>query len=623
VRLRIPLRRIFKQALHLTPQGASGCAGGGLDLVGIRAYYRVIMTENGTFSRLVSEMTLDERNHLLERLTVQSNISKDPLYEDKGEPLAVDVEEQFSRLPWYQHLRFFILSLFKTIGQVKLFEESQIHKLGKHIQSAAPGVFDYKRNMLLPLFYDTLVEMRDGARFFYSALDTSINRDKGSFYAFLGSLEMNEIHQRLQTQTNPHLIAKKFPDAKEADLRKIAFHEMNEAIAEITQEQRGAMYEHARSLECLKNLASFRYERVLLSFTLNPVLQGYTSPAHVMIEILENLNNILVSFRDPPSMPLIESLFVFILHEKVEEDEQAAMDVEMRELLTKAENALIAIRTFNKEIPLTIILRCASRNLGLNTKPISGGEDWFVVYHDYWRERIEQQLTEFRSMRRQQGLLDSLKSFFNGKDMKHMEHAYREENSDGLPIGGTFSLSFLLTFYSIVFINNINNGLRNILIDGKFSRRENRTVFTENYNNLIKLEDDIKLLDTQLSAAGDYGKRYALAQSENSLQSRRRKIQVVIDDATDEAEEIISRTKTSIEGLITMLTAIITKDSNGEYTTLINMARFMAKDEATDLSATVTAKGLAFLNTMRDVIQKFQQTLAILEDIAVLDLDSQ
>ncbi|MDR2494134.1 MAG: DUF5312 domain-containing protein [Spirochaetaceae bacterium] len=582
------------------------------------------MTENGTFSRLVSEMSLEERNHLLERLTVQSNISNDPLYEDKGDNLpAMDVAEQFANLPWYQHLRFFIMSLFKTISQVKLFEESQIHKLGKHILTTAPGVFDYKRNLLLPLFYDTLVEMRDGARFFYSALDTSINRDKGAFYAFLGSLEMNEIHERLQTQTNPHVIAKRFPDFKEADLRKTAFHEMNEAINEITQEQRAVMYEHARSLECLKNLASFRYERVLLSFTFDPLLQGHTSPAHVMLESLENLNNILVSFRDPPSMPLIESLFVFILHEKMEDDDESGMDMEMRDLLGKAENALIAIRTFNKEIPLTVILRCAGRNLGLNTRPITGGEDWFVVYHDYWRERIEQQLSEFRSMRRQQGLMDSLKSFFNGKDMKHMEHVYSEENPDGLPINGTFSLSFLLTFYSIVFINNINNGLRNILIDGKFARRENRTVFTENYNNLIKLEDDIKQLDTQLSGAGDYGKRYALALSENSLQSRRRKIQVVLDDATDEAEELISRTKTSIEGLITMLTAIITKDSNGEYTTLINMSRFMAKDETTDIATTVTVKGMTFLTTMRDVIQKFQQTLSILEDITVLDLDSQ
>lgn len=578
------------------------------------------MTENENFTHLVSEMTLEERNQLLERLSVQSNISKDPLYEDKEEIPPMEIEDQFSQLPWYEHVWFFILSLFKTISRVKLFEENRVTKLGRHIQTIAPGVFDYKRNMFLPLFYQSLVDMRDGARFFYSVLDGSVNRDKGALYAFLGSLEMNEIHQRLQFQTNPHLISQRQPEAKEADLRKTAFHEMNEAFAEITQEQRNIMYQHARSLDCLKELASFRYERVLLSFTFDPVMQGYFSPAHVMLESLENLNNILFSFKEPLSITLIESLFVFNLQEHFDE-ENGTVDIEMRDLLSKAENALVAIRTFNREIPLTLILRCAGRNMALNPHQITGGEDWFVIYHDYWRERIEQQLTEYRGMRRQQELLESLKTFFNGKSLKSMDHIYSEANQDGLPIRGTFSLSFLLTFYSIVFINNINNGLRNILIDGKFARRENRTVFTEHYNNLIKLEDDIQLLDTQLSLSGDYGKRYALAMSETSLQARRRKIQVALDDASDEAEEIINRTKTSIEGLITMLTAIITKDDHGDYTTLINMAHFMVKDNTTDLS-TLTAKGMAFLNTMHNVIQKFEKTLQILEDIAVLELDN-
>jgi hypothetical protein len=580
------------------------------------------MAENETFSRLVSDMPLEERTHLLERLSTQSNISKDPLYAREEDEPMLDIEGEFARLPWYRHIWFFFLSLFKTISQIKLYEESQVRKTGKKIQLVAPGVYDYKRNLLLPIFYESMTDMRDGARFFYSALDTSINRDKGAFYAFLGSLEMQEVHQRLQNQTNPHIIIAKFPEAKEADIRKIAFHEMGEALAEITPEQRIVMYDHARSLECLKELATFRFDRLLLSFSFDPVLQGHLSPAHVMREPLENLNNILFSFKEPPSIALIESLFVFILHEKIEED-GSGMEVELRELLIKAENALVAIRTFNKHIPLTLILRCAGRNMTINPQAISGGEDWFVIYHEYWKERIEQQLSDFRTQRRQQELIESLNSFFNGKDLKNLENAYAEEtNPDGMPIRGTFSLAFLQTFYTIVFINDINNGLRNILIDGKFTRRENRTIFTENYNNLIKLEDDIKLLDLHLSPSGEYGKRYGFALSETSLQSRRRKMQVVLDDAGDEAEEIITRTKTSIEGLIAILTSIVTKDGNGQYTTLINMAHFMAKNENADLSI-LTTKGQMFLKTMNDIIQKFKKTLQIMEDIIILELDDQ
>ena len=581
------------------------------------------MDEKENFTRLVSEMTIEERKQLLDRFAVQSNISNDPLYEEKEEPPPIDVEDKYTRLPVYMHIWFYILSLFKTISKVKLFEESQVKRTGKMVQTIAPGVYDYKKNLLLPLFYGTLTEIRDGSRFFYSALDASINRDKGAFYAFLGSLEMPEIHKKLYFETNPHLISKRLPEAKEADLRKIAFHEMNEAFTAITQEERNIMYQHARALECLKELASFRYDKLLLSFTFDSVKQGNCSPAHVMVEPLSRLNSILYSFKDPPTIKLIESLFVFILQEHIEDDNAPSMDIEMRQLLGKAENALVSIRTFNKEIPLTLILRCAGRNMALAPIQISGGEDWFVVYHDYWRERIESQLAEYRGMRKQEELLESLTTFFSGKPLKVMDHAYnknKNENPEALPIKGTFSLSFLLTFYSIVFISDINNELRHILIDGKFTRRENRTVFTENYNNLIKLEDDIKYLDFQLSPTGDYGKRFAMAMGENSLQLRRRKSQLVLDDASEEAEELVKRTKLSVEGLITMLRAIITKDAGGEYTTLINMAHFMAKEETADLSI-LTAKGQAFISDVTKIIEKFQKVLQILEDIESLELD--
>jgi hypothetical protein len=577
-----------------------------------------IMKETESFSRLVSEMTLEERNNLREKILAQSNISKDPLYEDEESNSPIDTEDRFTQLPWYWHLWFFILSLFKTINPVQLFEERQLTKLGKKIHASFPDVFDYKSNMLLPFFYQTLVDMRDGARFFYTALDASVNRDKGAFYAFLGSLEMEEIHRRLETQTDPAIISNKQPDIKESEIRKIAFHEMNEALATITEEQRNIMYQHARSLDCLKELASFRYDRLLLTFTQDPKLQGYVSSAVAMKEPLETLNNILHSFKDPPSMAMLESLFVFFLREG--EDEGSNIDMEMRELLVKAENALVAIRTFNKEIPLILILRCIAKNISLSPQVISGGEDWYVIYHDYWRNHLEERLYEYRMQRRQQELFESFRSFLKGKNLKFLEHAASEANPDGLPIKGTFSLSFLLTFYSVVFINDINNDLRHILIDGRFFQRESRTAFTESYNNLIKLESDIKRLDNQLAISGDYGKRYIRASEEPSLQARRRKTQIVLDDASDEARAIIDQTKPAITNMIAILGSIITTDGDGNYTILVNMSHFLGKDETSDVSGP-TAKGIAFINSINEIIEKLQITLQILEDIVILDLD--
>jgi hypothetical protein len=258
--------------------------------------------------------------------------------------------------------------------------------------------------------------------------------------------------------------------------------------------------------------------------------------------------------------------------------------------------------------------------MSLSAQAITGGEDWFVVYHDYWRDRIEEKLTEYRMQRQQQELFESFRYFLKDKPLKNLEHVASEANPDGLPIKGAFSLSFLLTFYSAVFINDINNDLRHILIDGRFFQRDNRTAFTESYNNLIKLETDIKRLDNQLNISGDYGKRYIRANEETSLQTRRRKTQIILDDASDEATAIIDQTKTAINNMIAILRAIITVDEHGNYTVLVNMTHFMGQDETAEV-ATPTAKGTAFIHSINEVIEKLQVALHILEDIAVLELD--
>jgi hypothetical protein len=570
-------------------------------------------------------MTTEERNNLLASISEKYTFSEEPLYEDsiqdnqKDTPAAI--EDQFVRLPWYRHIWFFILSLFRPITPIKAFEENRIVHLGKEIASRFPESFDYKRNWLLPLFHKALTDLKNGARFFYTALDSSVHRDKGAFYAFLASLEMEDIHSQLQTQTVPQHISEEYPDISEMEWQQQAFHEMEKALAEITAEQRGAMYANARSLYCLKELASFLYDRLLLTFEFEPSVDGSICSAKVVQDQLLTLNNILYSFKDPPSMALIESLFVFIL------SEQEYDAVELQNILVKAEDSLAAIRAFNRQIPLTLILRCATRDVTLEPQSISGGEDWFMVFHDYWKMHIEEQFTNFQRDRRRQKLFESFTYFLRGKNLRILEYAESESNPDGMPIEGIFSLSFLLTFYRVVFMTEINGVLRDILLNGDFYKREHRTTFTEHYNTLIKLEDAIKRFDYNLSPSGAYGKRYVQGSNEVSVPVRRRKMQVAMEDAANEATEIISRTKSSIEGLLTVLEAIICKDPDGKYTTLANMSRFLEQNtgatfkEEPSAQAVSRPKGAAFITNMIEVIQKLHQTLQILVDIDVTELD--
>jgi hypothetical protein len=565
------------------------------------------MVESGHFNRLVSELSLDERLNLLEKLKGQSNISQDPLYyrEDNTSP-ALDIETQYARLPWYYHLWYFILSLVKAKAPLKIFEDRQVASVGRAIDDEAPGFYDFQKRMLLPSFFDQLESLKDSARFFYTALDTSVNRDKGAFYAFLGSLEMGPVHERLRTETDPNIIGANHPDASETEIRQLAFHFMEDAIAGITEDFRGAMYFDARCLNCLKELASFLFDRLIMAFGFDSSVNGQTCSATVVKDMLADLNNILFSLKVIPPMPLLESLFIFLLQEQSAEP---GFDInkEIRILLARADEALSVIRAFNKQVPLTAILRCATRNMALAPKEISGGEDWFVVYREYWKRRIETLFADYVRDRRHRELLDSFRYFLKGTNLKILSNTLSDTNPEGMSIKGVFALSFLLTFYSVVFMADINKTLRPILIDGDFYKKENRTEFTESYNDLIKLEEDIKKFEQGISPSGDFGKRYIQARQDmSSLPVKRRKIQLVIEEASDEALKILERARTASRSMINILNGILEKDTKGKYDTLANMSK-------------LSGKGTRFVAGIGETIQQFQKVLQLLDDIDAME----
>jgi hypothetical protein len=559
--------------------------------------------EAGTFDRLASELSLEERGRLLDRLNNQSSLSREPLYEEAADTPSFDLDEEYKHIPWYYYLFFVLLGFFKKKTPRQIFAEYMVSRLGRVIDAKAPDFYNCQRDLLLPEFHKYLISLKEGARFFYSALDSSVNRDKGAFYAFLASLEMGEVHKRLSAETDPAVITDKNPGLPEAGLRQIAFEAMEDSMAAVTEEQRKTMYNNTRFLYCLKEIASFLYDRIILAFSRDNEAKGPVCTARVVEDQLFFLNNILYSLKEIPPMTLLESLFIFILQDHVGEP-GFEINTEMRNLLVKAESSLSAIREFNKQVPLTLILRCTSRNMSLSPKAIGGGEDWFVVYREHWKRRIETQFTEYMRLRRHRDLTNSFRYFLKGTNLKVLSNVVSDSSPNGMPIKKAFALSFLLTFYSVVFMGDINKTVRPILIDGEFYKRENRTEFTEAYNELIKLEDVIHKFETEISPDGNYGKRYYQARGDmTSLPVKRRKIQLVMEEADRDAEHIVERVREAIQSMINVLNGIVRKDPNGKYDTLGNLSRF------------TVGKGAALINNVSDAVQKLQKTLQLLDNI--------
>jgi hypothetical protein len=413
---------------------------------------------------------------------------------------------------------------------------------------------------------------------------------------------MSDVHRILHNEANPITIAEKHPGTPETELRQAALKVMEDAFNRITEEERNAMYFDARSLYCLKELSSFLYDRVLMAFSTSAGGRGETCSAGIVRDLLLTLNNILLSLKAAPPMELLGSLFVFILQDKAGEH-GFEINREIRLLLAKAEESLSVIKEFNSHVPLTWILRCCTRNMALTPHELSGGEDWYVVYRDYWKKRIDSIFTEYIKEYRQKELMGSFRVFLKDKELKEIGNVQTDTNPDGIPIKGAFCLSFLYTFYSVVFMPDINWVLRPILIDGEFQRKENRLEFTEGYNNLIKLEDEIKKFAQEISVTGDYYQRYAQARQDMSaLPVRRRKVQIAIEEAEEDVNRILEQTRNATQIMINILNGILGKEPKGKYFPLTNLSKVVGRESQ-------------FISGISEVIQKFQFVQKVMNEI--------
>jgi hypothetical protein len=204
--------------------------------------------------------------------------------------------------------------------------------------------------------------------------------------------------------------------------------------------------------------------------------------------------------------------------------------------------------------------------MSLSPKIVAGGEDWFAVYRDYWKRRIEERFTEYRLSSRRQGILNSFHDFFKGADVKTLNSVVFEANPDGFSLRGAFALALLRTFHSNIFTGDMNRVLKSVMDEGKFFKPEDGVKFTAGYNELMSIEDNIRKFEDKIGPSGEYGKRYIMAEQDISVVTvKRRKIQMAVDDASTEAEKIIRRVRDAACVMISILNSIL-KDESPDIT---------------------------------------------------------
>jgi hypothetical protein len=531
---------------------------------------------DSSFDPLVLTLGESEREDLLERIFRHSDLSSEPLY-TKTVDKPKKAGDEFSKLPFFLRIWYALIGFFFGKPAVKVYETNLIAKVGREINLSSPGYYNYAQGLLLPDMYQSLVDLKNAARFFYNALDSSVNRERGAFYAFMASYEMPEMYRQLSGMSNFAEFSKLYADKEPGMLRQMALDMYAESLTTMTDSQRESMYQNVRSLICLKELAGFLYDRLIINFQNEAALHGKVCPAAMVKGQLSGLNNMLFSLKEVPSLTLLGTLFIFSLRDEFM-GKTEKINSETQKLLAQTEKSLAVIRDFNKKVPLTLILRCANRDMAYEPSELSGGEDWFLVFRNYWKSKIEESYDKYVTDLKREEINKVFDIFFSGMEMIDIQNTQIAKENDTVSLDNALLFSFFLTFYKKIFLAEMNQVLRPILIDGEFIKKENRLDFTESYNELIKMEDAINNLVRKAAPNGDYGNRYRQLRTDVvSPVIRHRKMQVLTEEIRSESYELAWKAKSALEMMNSIIHGILFPTEGSKYASLANLSTILGK----------------------------------------------
>jgi hypothetical protein len=243
---------------------------------------------------------------------------------------------------------------------------------------------------------------------------------------------------------------------------------------------------------------------------------------------------------------------------------------------------------------------------------IGGGEDWFSLYKEYWRHAVEERFNAYRRRRRRRELQEEFRSFFKGAIPQALSDAgsgsdVEEALPVGIPVKGAFCLSFLRSFHAAAFVPELNLVLRPILIDGDFSKQETLDDFTDAYERISRIDEGIRRFERDISGEGELGRRYAAARMDlSSLSVKRHKIQLVEDEADDEARRIIDQAGAAIRLMAQLLGGLLDNSPDGKFGALANFADLAGKTDA-------------FADGVENAITKLNQALELMDKINAME----
>jgi hypothetical protein len=421
------------------------------------------------------------------------------------------------------------------------------------------------------------------------------------------SLELEEIQQRIIDETEPYFIFESGHFTEIAEIRGEMEKRFTKIVEDISREDRRKIYQHVFVLTRFYQLSSFDFDDLISLFGKNQFGGRGMLSFNIARTKLMRLCDLIQSAHFPPPSNALKAVFLFSNYEKIG-DPYLNLNAQLDHFLKEADITFSAMRRFNKKVPLPDIIKCMSRNCNYKPEILKGGEDWFVLFRNFWDKQFDKIFKSFYKEKRIKVFITDALSFLTMEDFRKLEYYTPDIAYTPYSIKHYLSLLFIKNFYEKIFIPRLNKALNVLFINGNFYKKENRTSFTDTYNGVTTVYNRIHTLDKSVSPEGDLGIEIEAAKNEVI------KTQPVKRKANQIFKEINARTKLIIEEaishytmLINILDGILYGQVGGKFDSISNMRSIGGRENH------------EIVSSWRNSLNKLNKALELLQEIYQLE----
>lgn len=573
--------------------------------------YNTSMKEKNSFEHLVSTISKEERDSLLKKLKESEKPEEQiVVIVDDTKNSTDTIHELFKKESFFLRIYLYIKSFFVSENIEQVYQGLLLKGSALNIEKNFGNLLNYKEKTFNSGLYHQIYQLSLVAQYFKPSID-AFDDDRSAFFINLSSIVVPELAKRMDNEANP-FNSKGKPEDQIA--RRNAYSKkVDEIINSISLDEKNTILAGIRSVEWLLAFCEIPFEKLLSKFTAKANSE-YSIAMEMISKELSLLARVLsTNIRFPIEM---FEVFYLLSNKKTtaaEQDlEESSPDLSqeeaMKAFITQGAEQIQLIKTFSQSVPIIEITRLAFKSILWNPSPLEKTESWLSQLKMYWKKLFDETWDKWLVSVKKDILIKKMQELIGTKANLSLPFKPWEKTDEPFSFQLEQSLAFLTVFFKECHPKHAKV-LKEVLLNGEFIQRDNKTEFTDTYNALEHIEKSIHKLNEKLSFKGNYGQAFSQL-NKNLLVTiqGQAKLKSLMNSLKTEMQTLIEHFASACRSMSSLIGGILHEEKSPRYTTLKNISEIWGN------------KNLDFRKDLQESRKTFLEALEIIKELDSLSL---